>query len=116
MFAAHLLALMLLWGLPLNGLLKLGLSVLLFASWFVLRKRLAQTHIVALRVNIKGEFSVQQRGGEWLVASVLVSSFVMPWLTILQLKIADKREYLVLLPDALDADDFRRLRVWLRWG
>jgi hypothetical protein len=24
--------------------------------------------------------------------------------------------HLVILPDALDAESFRQLRVWLRWG
>ena len=116
LLAAHLLALLIAWALPLNWLLKSGSSLLLLASLAMLKKYLMQPNIVALRVNIKGEFSVQRRGGEWLEVSVLGSSFVMPWLTILHLKIADKREYLVLLPDNLDADDFRRLRVWLRWG
>jgi toxin CptA len=42
----------------------------------------------------------------------------MPWLTVLNLKLPGKRlvRHVILLPDALDENEFRRLRVWLRWG
>ena len=41
---------------------------------------------------------------------------VMPWLTVLLLRSSDGRRLsLTLLSDALAEDDFRRLRLWLRW-
>ncbi|SMB26691.1 conserved protein of unknown function [Sterolibacterium denitrificans] len=41
---------------------------------------------------------------------------VMPWLTVLLLRSSSGRRLsLTLLPDALDGEDFRRLRLWLRW-
>lgn len=47
-----------------------------------------------------------------------IDSFVSPWLVVLHLKQAARRFMLpvVVLPDAMDRKDFRKLRVWLRWG
>ena len=49
--------------------------------------------------------------------AVLGSSFVSPLLTVLSLRMlgAGGSRSLVVTPDALGADEFRRLRVWLRW-
>ena len=49
---------------------------------------------------------------------VLGSSTVGVTLTILNIALEGRRRpvHVVLLADSLDAHDFRRLRVWLRWG
>ena len=61
---------------------------------------------------------VLQRDGHWSPATVLRSSFVLPWLVVLHLRLEGRRLMLpvVLLPDSMGNDDFRRLRVWLRWS
>ena len=70
-------------------------------------------------LEISDDCAVQARdgGGEWWNAQLLPSTFVTPWLTILNLHIDGKRlpRHVILLPDRVDADQFRRLRVWLRW-
>jgi toxin CptA len=45
-------------------------------------------------------------------------SFVTDWLTILVLAQEGRRRarHVVITPDNVDAGDFRRLRVWLRWA
>lgn len=45
------------------------------------------------------------------------SSFVAPYLTVLSLKGARffDRRTVVILPDSIDQEAFRQLRVWLRW-
>lgn len=50
-------------------------------------------------------------------AALLPSSVVTPWLTVLNLREQGKRwpRALVIVPDRVDADLYRRLRVWLRW-
>lgn len=50
-------------------------------------------------------------------AELLPSSVVMPWLTVLNFREPGKRwpRALVIVPDRVDADPYRRLRVWLRW-
>jgi hypothetical protein len=49
---------------------------------------------------------------------VLPGSFVAPWLTIVRWVPPGARfsRSLVILPDMLDAESFRRLRMVLRWG
>jgi len=74
--------------------------------------------IIALEVTAKGELRCATRAGEWHAATVLGSSTVTPWLTVLNLKLEDRRfaRHVVLTPDRVAAEDFRRLRVWLKWG
>lgn len=114
--AAHLLALAISWMLTLHWTMRLGLSALIALSAALTLRRLLNTDIDAIRVNIKGEFLLHS-GGEWLDAAVLGSSFVAPYLTLLHLKLDDRHGQLtvILMPDAVAADEFRRLRVWLKW-
>jgi len=44
-------------------------------------------------------------------------TYVLWFLTVLNLGRSDggRRISLLILPDGIDTDDFRRLRVWLRW-
>ncbi|MCX7627470.1 MAG: hypothetical protein N2Z69_03550 [Methylophilaceae bacterium] len=72
--------------------------------------------IVALRTSGRG-MEVQTTDGNWLMVEVLGSSLVTPWLTVLHLRPTPHRRRvpLVLLPDMLLPQDYRRLRVWLRW-
>lgn len=58
--------------------------------------------------------------GEEQRAELLTSSFVHPKLTVVNLKILGKPWYcryrsFVFLPDNIDAETFRRLRIRLRW-
>lgn len=74
--------------------------------------------ITALEVGSNGELRCLARAHDWCDAAVLGSSFVSPWLTVLNLRLPGRRlaQHVVLLPDAVEADAFRHLRVWLRWG
>ena len=74
--------------------------------------------ITALEVGSKGELRCFTRAHDWRNAEVLGSSFVTPWLTVLNMRLPDQllAQHVVLLPDTLESDAFRRLRVWLRWG
>jgi toxin CptA len=114
---AYLLALGIAWGLKLDLTMQLGLSaiILINAAWSF--RRLLNPDIVALKVNVKDGFFVLDRGGDWRPASVQGSSFVAPYLTLLHLKLHAERRlrYLVIMPDAVATEDFRKLRVWLKW-
>ncbi|MBI2294643.1 MAG: hypothetical protein HYU76_01025 [Betaproteobacteria bacterium] len=74
--------------------------------------------IVALEVKDDGSLSFQTRRGEWLDCELLGSSFVSRHFTIVNLKPQGQRlaRHVVLVTDNVDAQDFRRLRVWLRWA
>jgi toxin CptA len=74
--------------------------------------------IVGLEINDDGALSYQMRGGEWREGMLLGSSFVSPYLTILNIRTEQKflARHVVIMPDCVDAEDFRRLRVRLRYG
>ena len=58
------------------------------------------------------------RNGDQVTAKVLTDSLVTPFITVLN--VLPQGEYLarsvIILPDSLDTESFRQLRVWLRWG
>ena len=72
---------------------------------------------LALEINVKGELSVQC-DSNWREAKVLGSSLVLPYLAVLNLKVPNRSLpfYVLVFPDNVDAESFRRLRVWLKWG
>jgi len=58
------------------------------------------------------------RNGDQVTARVLTDSLVTPFITVLN--VLPQGAYLarsvIILPDSLDSESFRQLRVWLRWG
>ena len=58
------------------------------------------------------------RNGDQVTAQVLADSLITPFITILN--VLPQGAYLarsiIILPDSLDTESFRQLRVWLRWG
>jgi toxin CptA len=73
--------------------------------------------IVALEITDGDALSFQTRRGDWHRGTLLDSSFVAPYLAVLNLKSDGSpfTRHVVIMPDSVAADDFRRLRVWLRW-
>lgn len=74
--------------------------------------------VVGLDLRDDGALSFQTRRGEWRAGRLLGSSFVSPQLTVLNLRSEDRflARHIIIVPDSVDAEDFRRLRVRLRWG
>jgi toxin CptA len=64
-----------------------------------------------------GEIAVQDALGCWRTGSLREGSFVAPWLTVIRWRPAGARfdRAVPILPDMLSPDEFRRLRVMLRW-
>lgn len=93
----------------------------LAAYWLVFIRRqsllLTAGSAVAIEISSDNKLSVQTRCGEWSECEVLGSTYVMPYLTVLNLRQSDSRatRRIVILRDSIDAEDFRKLRVWLRW-
>jgi toxin CptA len=100
---------------------QLGILALLIASLVYELRTTALLRsakaVVALRISPDNVFSAQLRGGGWRDYEVLGSTYVTSALTVLILRAAGARrmQSVVLLPDSMAADDFRRLRTWLRW-
>lgn len=74
--------------------------------------------IIALRIGNEEEVQVELRGGECNPCTLLSTTFVSPWLSVLNLSAGEgaPARHTVLFEDSLDAEDFRRLRVRLRWS
>ena len=96
------------------------LLVSLATIWHVAKNALLllSNSIIKLELTTKAEFFVTQRDGQKIKAEVLTTSFVAWYLVMLNLKLPDSRlvRHVVLMPDMLDGEAFRQLRVWLRWG
>lgn len=73
--------------------------------------------VIGIEIAPDDKFSIQTRRGAWIECEVLGSTYVISVLTILNLRRTDSGRIAraVILPDSLDAEDFRKLRVWLRW-
>lgn len=131
----------LLWTLPLDGLLLLVLTVIVAAgAIYAIRQhalRLGAHSVLALEFGDRTRCLVGFRNGAWLHASVAGTSTVSRWLTVINLEVESgaKQEngktikaektikagktvmtHVVIVPGSLDADAYRRLRVWLRFG
>lgn len=69
-----------------------------------------------LRVTADGRLQCLNKKDEWCDAEILADSFVSTGLLVIRYRISGQPiQTLVLLPDSVDADDMRRLRVSLRW-
>ncbi len=122
LLAAHVLLAGCLLPLPMPAVLLAALLALLLLSAMhtVYHQALRQGRraIIALAPVDRKHIRVLLRDGRWQSGQVLDSSTVGPGLTVLNLRFEAQRRpcHLVLLGDSMEAEDFRRLRVWLRWG
>jgi hypothetical protein len=100
----------LLLALPLSAPLRLALAMWCFA---MAAHALARQRGSVIRIVDATSITVGELEGE-----VVSGSFVAPWLTIVRWRPRGKRAVrtLAVLPDMLDRESFRRLRVILRWG
>jgi len=78
---------------------------------------------IALNVNSSNQLQLILRNGKVLSVDVCRDSVVTPYLTVVSCKEQDANifarvftRHLLILPDMLDAETYRQLRVWLRWG
>ena len=64
-----------------------------------------------------GALLLDRLQGESVRATVLGTSYVSASLTVLNLKLAGRRvvEHILIVPDNVDPEAFRELRVLLRW-
>ena len=73
---------------------------------------------VSLRLAIEEGVSCLKDDGTSVHATVLPGSTVFGWLVVLQFRIDgdSKVNALTLLPDHMSYEEFRILRLWLRWN
>lgn len=120
--AAHAGMLLLLTVLPLAPWLLVAAGAMLLSSaahamhHHALRR--GSRSVVALDFSDREQLRVRTRDGHWHAGQVLGSSLVSPALVILNIRLESRRlpVHVVIPGDGADAQDLRRLRVWLRWG
>ena len=117
----HLIAASFLWPLALPFEVKAIIGVLLIISLlYYLRKDAllsANDAVIALQLKEDMRCIVTMRSGQSITCRILGSTFVAPYLAVMNLQPAGKffMRSVVILPDSIKVDEFRRLRVWLRW-
>ena len=88
-------------------------------AYVVTRAALLRTasSVVALEVTSDNAVNILTREGEWVECEVRGTTYVASFLTVLNLRESEKgtARHITILPDSMDAENFRQLRVWLRW-
>ena len=119
---AHVAAAALVLALHLPAAVMMVLCALVVASFAhaLLRHALLLTPhaIVAGRLAGSAEATLERRDGRAIEADILGTTYVTPLLTVLNVRERSARavRHIVLVPDNIDAEAFRRLRVLLRWS
>ena len=72
----------------------------------------------AVSLEPGGAIAVRDALGRWRAGDLRAGSFVAPWLTVIRWRPAGARfdRTIPILPDMLSQEDFRRLRIMLRWS
>lgn len=83
--------------------------------WRSLRRPIF-SHLLLADSNVS-QLRVTQSGGRLVDAIILPETVVFPFLIALHLRDAGngQRLYTLLLPDQMKTEEYRRVRVWLRW-
>lgn len=120
LLAGHMSAAALLWWLDFSLLWKTVAWGLLLASLIHEERmawRLGADAVLALRIERDGVLRLHIRKNGWREGELLGSSYVSSFLTVINVRLPGERRMrsVVLLPDTIGAEDYRRLRVWLRW-
>jgi len=115
--AAHWLALCAVPFTRLDTLLQSLLATAILAALWHYRQRARRAVDVRIRLRRDGAWELALGDMPLQMARLATPVFVHPLLTVLRFRLADGRYCsALLLPDCVEAEDFRRLRVWLRYG
>jgi len=118
--AGHLGAIAVLFPLDLSMAIKITIAAVLLVSLTIaIRKqpgRMGEGGVQTLTWQTDGVWMLETVGGEKMEASLHESTYVHPWLVVLNFRQENKRGLLTftLAPDALDKETFRELRVRLK--
>lgn len=99
------------------GLLRLALGLWVVPSAFIaVRRHLGGRSVRQAIWEVDGGWSLIRADGLRVTAQLLPETYLSPWLVVLRFRGCGVswRPVLVLLPDSLDSETFRRLRVRMR--
>jgi len=118
---AHAAAGLVLWPLVLPLGVKAAIAALLIVSliYYLRKDALLTAHDAVVALTLTDEMSciLIARSGQSVACGLLDSTFVAPYLTVISLHPVERffMRSVVILPDSMDAEEFRKLRIWLRW-
>lgn len=97
-----------------------GVAMLIISLNYYLRKDAllsAKNAVAAFELSDEMQCTLTTQSGESIVCIIQGNTFVAPYLTVLNLKPENHffSRSVVILPDSIDAEVFRRLRVLLKW-
>jgi hypothetical protein len=106
---------------PLDAVARFVAVAWIGATWigalqaFARRARSRQACEVAIADDV---ISVRDGEGRWRCGRIVDGSFVAPWLTIVRWRPRGARfdRTVVVLPGMLSSEEFRQMRVMLRWA
>ena len=104
---------------PIWAKTALAILVLLNLGYHLRREAWLSAPSACVALMLEGDRVVlTTRGGEQLTGQILRDSLVTPYLTVLNVLPQGARmaRSVIVLPDSLDTESFRQLRVWLKWG
>jgi len=104
---------------PIWAKTALAILVLLNLGYHLRREAWLSAPSAILALTLEGDRVVlTTRDGEQLTGQILRDSLVTPYLTVLNVLPQGARmaRSVIILPDSLDTESFRQLRVWLKWG
>lgn len=105
-------------GLPIWAKAALSMVILFGLAYHLQRDALLSSKIAIMALMLEEEQAVLTlRGGDKLVGHVLRDSVVTPFIAVLNFLPQGARfaRSVVILPDSLDVESFRQLRVLLKW-
>lgn len=102
-----------LWQLSVAGCVVSLLLLLRYHAW-----RVSAQSVHELWPLTGGQWALRDRQGEIKIARLCAESVVTRCITVLNFKVKGQRRVVsvVICPDAVDSESFRRLRVWLFSG
>lgn len=105
--------------------LILILMIIMSAVYAVLKYGLLSlpSSYIILKVDSKNQLQLIRKDGKTLNMNVEADSTVTLYLTVLNSRVEDASwlqglfgHALIIFPDAINAESYRQLRVWLRWS
>lgn len=109
----HILSVSACWLNDLPSLYSLSLSLLVTVSW-VVQRYACETGRIFLRYTVTEEWAVSFDGERYLVAKIKPTTVTGRMLIILHFSIDNRSRALVIVKDAMTANDYRRLIVNLK--
>ena len=116
LLAVHGGALVLVAAIALPVWIKLALLPAIFwSAWRALKRIRGGQRIAFLMLRSDGRLDCTRCNDQVVEARIHPHTTVTPQLTVILLRIDKRIEPLVVLTDSLNAEEFRKLRLWLLW-